>query len=443
MDTPTPENQQDWLRELATKSWEPELIISAAAIYLTGSLPEWIDAGFFYFDFNLADGDLTSANQLALMGILFFKLTAYFLTAGFVAHFVLRAFWVSALGLQSVLPNEINYDKVGTLSQFGRQMARQKLGSFADFIVRLDKTCSTLLSVVFYFAIVGVNVALLYLTIFGFTYLIKGFFPTHFQTITWVVRLVVLGFSIVLIGAALLAKTKWIDRHPALARGLWRLQWGLPRILFPLGFNGFYRLGLMFQSNLSKRTYALAVVGFALSLMVGLAVMLVNQRGMPLKTRDFYTRYSDNYHLATTQYDNLRPKGRAIYYASIPSEAVTGPHLKLFIAYPKILDSELAKFCRQPPLPTSLPEPARIEQRTAAYVACFDRYFQVSLNDSLCQNLDYLFARHPNQGEVGLFTYLSTRACRPGKNLLKITRPHPDSLARRETYTVIPFWYLP
>jgi hypothetical protein len=342
-----------------------------------------------------------------------------------------------------VLPNDINYDRVNTLSQFGREMARQKLGTFANFITRLDKTCSTLLSVVFYFAIVGVNVAILYLAVFGVTYLIKGIFPAHFQVVTRFFQFGILGFSLLLITMALLAKSKWVNRHPGLAKGLWQIQWGLPRLLFPIGFNGFYRLGLLFQSNLSKRSYLLAVVAFAVSLMVGLVVMVINQRGVGLKTRNFYTRYSDNYHLAVTQYDNLRPKGRAIFYATIPTEAVTSPYLKLFIAYPKLLDSELAKICQQPNLPAQLTEPERIERRSAAYLACLDGYFQVSINDSLYQKLDYVFMRHPNQGEVGLVTYLPTKACRPGKNLLKITRPQPDSLARREDYTVIPFWYLP
>jgi len=43
------DNRPEWLRALTEKSWNLELIISGAAIYLTSHLPETVDSMLRYY----------------------------------------------------------------------------------------------------------------------------------------------------------------------------------------------------------------------------------------------------------------------------------------------------------------------------------------------------------------------------------------------------------
>ena len=139
-------NPHDWMQEVASRSFEPELLISGAAIYLTSNVPSLIEWSFDYYTQNLlSDVDaLDAALPLLIYG--FLKSNAYILIFTFLIHFIMRAFWVGMIGLISVYPDDIQYDKIKNFDAYFKSFFKEKLGKTEDFIIRLDKRCSVIFS---------------------------------------------------------------------------------------------------------------------------------------------------------------------------------------------------------------------------------------------------------------------------------------------------------
>jgi hypothetical protein len=442
------EDAQAWLKELATRSWEPELIISGAAIYLTSGLPEWIDAGFNFYELHLAPGYHTDfkgsgTETLATLGLLFFKCGAYLLTSAFVVHFTLRAFWVAMLGLLSVYPQDIDYQQVRRVNEYGKQYLAGALGTFQAFTVRLDRLCSTFLSVAFYLALVLGNIAFIYLAMFTLLSLVRLVVPApvmeRYDTVLYFAFVSLTMLPALFLG---LANLRWAKESPKLQARFFHWQWAATGVLFPFSRDAFTRLGYMFQTNVPRRTFGRYQVAFGVLLAITLIGLLVQRVGSRLDSRTYFGT-DEAFRAYPVHYDNLRPKGELIRTASIQAEVVRDGYLRLFIAYPKSLDPIIEPRCPEPVVPDSVPLEQARAIRNRTNLACFGRYFRVYVNDSLQRDLAYVWHVHPNAGERGLLTYVPVRGLRPGANQLRLAEPKPDSAGRERRVAAIPFWYLP
>ena len=451
MPVPEPNDEsQEWLKELATKSWEPELIISAASIYLISSLPEWIDGVYLHYEINWAQSGYLEAaagvgiELLASLGLLFFKCAAYMLTAAFVAHFTLRAFWVATIGLLSVFPQDIEYDRLPKLGDHAKKAMRIQLGTFQSFIVRLDRTCSTLLSIAFLIALSIANISIIYLAMFILLSFVRLVVPIgimeEYEVVLYFVFLALTLLPAVFMG---LGNTKWAKKRPDLETRLFRWQWAATGILFPFTRDPFTRLGYMFQSNISRSAYNRykLLIGVTLSVLL-LFFKLQHDAGNRLDTRTYYGT-DEPYRVYPVHYDNLRTKGELIRTASIHTDVLKDNYLKLFIAYPKMLDAVLRSRWSEPILPDNMPREQARAKRNEANLAGFSAYFKIYVNDSLRTDPGFLWHTHPNANERGVLAYLSAKGFRLGPNQLRVTAPRTDSVGKEQRVTVIPFWYMP
>ena len=74
-------------------------------------------------------------------------------------------------------------------------------------------------------------------------------------------------------------------------------------------------------------------------------------------------------------------------------------------------------------------------------LACQSPVYQISVNDSVYQNLKFHFYEHPDKGQKGLLTTISTAGFSEGKNVLKVRKIQADSLQTLSSFDSIPFWY--
>ncbi len=451
--TPVPEpsdEPQEWLKELAIKSWEPELIISGAAIFLISRLPEWIDGAYLHYEINWAQtGYLeptagVGIEMLASLGLLFIKCAAYLLTVAFVAHFTLRAFWVAMIGLLSVFPQDIDYDRVPKLSDHAKNAMRTQLGTFQSFIVRLDRTCSTLLSIAFLIALSIANISIIYLAMFIVLSFVRLVMPTGIMDeYEGVLYFVFVALTLLPSLLVKLRNTKWAKKQPDMEARLFRWQWAATGILFPFTRDPFTRLSYMFQANISRSTYNRyqLLIGITLSVLVGF-FKFQHHAGNRLDTRTYYGT-DESYRVYPLHYDNLRIKGEPIRTASIHTDVLKDNYLKLFIAYPKMLDEQLRSRWAAPLLPDSMPREQARAKRNEVNLAGFSAYFKIYVNDSLLTDPGFLWHTHPNANECGVLAYLSAKGFRLGPNRLHITAPRTDSVGKEQKVAVIPFWYMP
>ncbi len=435
------------LQELASKSWNLELIISGAAIFLVSYLPGLVDQLLGYYLENLADSSDLSKSTLPVLVYSFFKVIAWLLIGTFVVHFVLRAFWVGLVGLHAVYPEGIRYENLPWQTDLSKKITRQNFGQLTDYILRLDRLSNQIFSFAFLIALMGFGISLIY------TVLFVGTHPNAFPD--WmgnhkIRALVFLG--LVLVVALMPAVAQLLSRRENLLRIPWIKNFVAktikyaPGLILPLVYRPLTYINLIYSSNVSRKRL-FSTLALATTLVMGTVLWVFANKLMALRGRDLFVRQAyfgknnTTYKLYPAHYDQLRQPNHLMPALTIQSDVVQGPVLRLFVAYRKWLDGPLEKHCGQLQLPKNQSKNAQRIMKDSFNMACLSGFFQLSVNDSVYTQPDWVFYTHPETGSHGLLGYVPTAGFPTGKNILSVRIPsiaRPDSLA---VYGELPFWF--
>ncbi len=448
MEQAPPPDRQAALKDLAGKSWNLELIISGAAIVLTAQLPDLVDDMFYYYHFNLSYDWDSGASYLPVLAFAFFKTVAYLMTAMFLVHLAMRAFWVAMVGLQAAFPEGIRYGQVPNMSPGLREYQEQKFGKLEDYILRLDRLCNQVLAFAFLVGLMGVGIGILYNLFFGLAQITRALFSP--STIAVLYRLFVgcsLLLAVFIIGLSVFTKLK-PRMEPRFLPWTKRFYSVISAVLLPFIYRPINYLTLTFVSNLARRRYYVSMVLVMIFVMCSVFVVFIEKIGdlkgrHLLEWRDYYASGAPATELVANRYDNLRVKQSDLPPVSLPSDVVDGPFLPVFVLYPKMLDRQLTQICPLPELPDSLSRQTRLMLTDSLRLACLSGFYRLYVNDSLYARPDWMFSQKPGAVSRGLTTYLPTGGFRPGKNLITVKVPvtsKPDSL---RVFGVVPFWYAP
>jgi hypothetical protein len=87
-------------------TWEIELLISGASVFALMQFPGWINSHFLSIQLVLANSQLSGLiNPL----FIYVKGAAYALIITLVIYIVLRAYWVSLIGVHSIFPQGLDH----------------------------------------------------------------------------------------------------------------------------------------------------------------------------------------------------------------------------------------------------------------------------------------------------------------------------------------------
>lgn len=435
--------------DLEGRSWNLELIISGAAIVLATYLPEAVEDYFYYYlqymSFDYSGGMYT----LPIMAYSFFKVVAWLLIVAFVAHLVLRAFWVSLVGLMEVFPQGIRYDNIPNVSEDVSKYQEKKLGSLDAYMVRLDRLCNQIFAFAFLLALGGVGVGFIYHIIFGIYQLVKGFLPDAAADFFFgLVFFAFMGFALFsLVVTALIKKKQHLSKKYGTVSARLTYYFGL--ISMPVVYKPLSYLMLAFVTNIPRKRYYTAfsfiMVGFLTCVILIFIEKMSDLRGRHLlEPRSFYSSGAPEYEVSPDSYDNQRSSPRRIPAVSLTSETIEGPYFSVFALYPRMLDERLlASGCIEPELDRNIPRDRRLFLADSQSMACLNRFFQLRINDSIVAKPDWMFHQKPGSISKGLIAYVPTQNLKPGKNTVSVHIPStekPDSLER---YGTVPFWFSP
>lgn len=443
---PVQSDAQVKLRELTNQSWNLELVISGAALFATISLADGLDDALSYYRYNLMPDESGFHDILPTQIVSLCKATCYTLFVAFLANFVMRAFWVALVGLLAAYPDGIRYDQIATLSQYAREQYARRLGSLADYVIRLDRRCNVIFALASVVGLVFVGIAVAFVLLIAVVTVLQwtlspsayATFLHIFRYASWVLYII---FMLFLVGANVPA---WRD-HPRVATLSFYLNNGIYRLMPGVGKATQY-ITFTFLSNISKKAlYQRMAAVFALFMVVEIVTMVVDidrVRGSQLfDSRSFMSLNATTSVVESTAYDNLRPETALADQATIQADVIREPYIRLFVAYPKLLDEELTKRFKEPIWPDSLKRQERREQRAAWRIGALNRYFRVLVNDSLYAKPGFLFTERPDNNQRGLTTVLLPTNMKLGRNTLTLTVP--DSSGTFQSYYQIPFWYVP
>ncbi|REA63996.1 hypothetical protein DSL64_00015 [Dyadobacter luteus] len=434
--------QEEKLRDLTSQSWNLELVISGAAMFAILQLPDLLDVAFGYFRFNMLSHTTGMLGLLPSMVYSIMKAICYVLFAAFLTNFVMRAFWVGLVGLLSVYPTGIHYDRIPFTPRYTQEKMAARFGSLQNYIINLDRRCNIVFAVSFLIVFIFIIVALGYVVgIIGYT-VIRPMIPDQYA---FLIKVAAIGLLIVYMAAATILSLPAVRSTPRGAELHYRfsnllrfLYWGLSK---PFGFiiNTFY-------SHIPSKKM-LRVMGMMTFLFI--IVMIVNfftdftrqnKQVSVLNTRFLYSARYDSLFVKAESYDDKRAEGTYIETASVQSDVIREPFIRLFVAYPKALDTLLTELTTALVLDGSRPVQERRRKYATWSSEQINKLMQIRINDSLYTDPKLLFTLRENPGQQGWQTVLFPKNLKTGQNYLNIVIQPLDKQKPTEIAT-IPFWY--
>jgi hypothetical protein len=395
--------------EKTTPTWEMELLVSGATIFGLLQLPELMDHGYFR-----AMNFMPQDYAVLITGLwLYSKLGIITVALTFLAHLCLRAYWVAIVGLNSVYPGGIRWDKfrLGPLDR-ERLGAQAPQAQISDVIERADNRATNVFGA-------GVAIAMLMLA------------PVMLVLLALLVALVVQGF----IGEGWTLTCFWVVG----------LAWVLPRMLLPkidrrfgaaiqssprlkrafTAVNDAYgRVGLgprnnpllaLFASHVGRGRFILIVALVFLPVAIG--IVFSNAGRMPFGLFGGFpgsNRYSDASSPAAFYFDQRRNPREMLPAPHIPSRVVSGNYLEVFVPFvPRLHGPAMrAKCAGQQGAAT----------RDRARLDCLARIIAMRVDGApVAVPLDA--STDPDSDEQGVVAMIPVTALAPGRHELSLNEP--------------------
>jgi fatty acid desaturase len=440
-------DEQTKLRDLSTQSWNLELAISGVAMYAILSLPEWLGGGFDYLRYNflkgIDPGDMNSVLPVMVYSML--RAASYVLFGAFLINFVMRAFWVGLVGLHAVYPAGIKYDNLHMSTEHTKQRLADELGPLDRYILLIDKRCNILFALAFQVAILMFTTALVYTLSMFFLLIVKPLLPALVWSIfTNTLTVLFVVYAVLYYGAN---HKKFRDKPLA-----GRIQYRLLKVM-RLVYVGLYKpfsfIMYTFTSHIPKEKFTKISLKFYGVFMVVFMVEYVsdltqssNARSSLFNQRYLFTTRVDSLFVDQNSYDNQRPADVPVDAVSIQADVIREPYLKLFIAYPKALDTLLTQLAKEPNWPDSLSRRSLQRQYANWSGTQLNRLIQIAVNDSVIANPGFFYTHFGPTEQKGWQTVLVPHNLQTGHNSLKVSVVRPKQ-QEPETLADIPFWYVP
>ena len=445
---PEPQNESTPSRfsGIHTRTFEAELLISGAVVFGLFQVQPVISR---FFDEMLVrvEGPL---RLVVLLGQTYLLLIIYALLGAFLLHLGLRAFWIGLVGLESVYPGGIKWDRVKA-GPFFIENSRKLLGSLAQIIDRVDDLCSLIFSFGFMMVIVFIymTVVVLVSTVAGFLASRLLFGGRWSAEAFWVIFGMLIGFPVVsqlvdrLVGPRV--------RTDGVAGRAIASMTKISSLVSPLRWLGPTTLTL--QSNTSEKRVSMATNVVMLTLATGVMVVMFVQAGMLRFDSLVYFPTSLRAHgVDPRHYRDLREEGSIEpKMPTIQSDVVEGPYLKLVIPYfPRRHNPLIRERCPDvvPFRPSGLvfgrPDPPDGPAYRSA-VDCLASLFPIEIDGESLQDSRFDFTQDPVSGLEAIVTYIPLGGLEPGRHELLIEVPsrgmaEGDADDAEPVRHLIPFW---
>ncbi len=153
----------EWLEKLQQESWQLELLISGLALFGLWESRNFLSQISDFFRVHSVESLDFYANSLQIMlegGWILFMINL-------IGHITVRGLWIGAIGLRYV-SGDVDYAKLGYSDTFNKFFGR-RLGSFDDYIERLEKVSSVIFSFTFllFFLLCSLIMTILFFALSG------------------------------------------------------------------------------------------------------------------------------------------------------------------------------------------------------------------------------------------------------------------------------------
>jgi hypothetical protein len=362
------------------------------------------------------------------------KGAAVLLAATFVIHLLLRARWIALVGLHSIHPRGIDWERLRA-GPIAREVESARMGSMDDMIERADNRATTVFAtgVMLASTLVGLTLAVV---VFGLVLLAcnaAGFALDPF-TLFPMMALLVVPFA-----AAQMADRQYGDRLRPGSPG-YRLVHGLLRGYSKVGMGVANNpvMAILASHGGQRRTILMTITTMSIVLFaVGGSYVAMRKPDVFGSFAMFPAmRSGDPHKVDAVHYDDQRNPSRDQPAPHIQSMVVTGAYLRLTVPYEPVRDDPaMRRTCPQ------MPALAKTQQPATA-LACLQALHDVHLDGRKLTALQYEVGSDPGTGRPALLAMIDVRALAPGRHELQVARANAPDDKRPEASAPyrIPFW---
>lgn len=437
----TENNNKNMLKKLLDRlqedSWQLELLVSGFTIF-----------GLFYALKPVGDAlDKAAYNQDILRN---FYLIVYgailILILNLIIHVVLRSLWIGALGLRYI-SGDVDIDKLNYGKHFTKYL-KKKVGSFDDYIEKLEKLCSVIFAISF---LLIFYVAAVFILQYSINFLA---FINSDASILLSIILQTIG-TLLLIGAVL----TFIDY---LTQGLLKKNKWVAKLYFPFYWVfSFLTLSFLYRplyynliDNKFGRRISFMLLPFYFSVLL-IFNIYKEQSGFIIHN----SLASNNIRAICSNYEDLVEKNDLfINTLTIQSKVITDPYIKVKIPLTRYIENNLMKFneslrsCQDTHrykfngdlfgFTIESTFKGNTDSLHLEFLKTFQNVYRIKI-DSVPYNSDFVIAYEQvgKNLKIGFETYIGTGDLEEGKHVLVYYRPkHPETDSIR-VIKEIPFWY--
>lgn len=417
------------LPKRTTPTWDMELLISGATVLgllqMTSVIEEWSV-------WSVTQNEL-SVQQAIMTLLIYVQFSVLVLAVTFVLHLFLRGYWVALVGLNSVYPDGIRWEKFRERSPIGTQQAERHAIAVPDLIERADNRATWVFGMGFALALMMVGPAVVVGGL-AVLLLLGQILDWPLQTISSIYwwGLAIIGLPLILITmldatiGKRLVGTLYADWLGAMYRAYLRL--GIGRNQNPL-------LAIVVSHMPSRWAMAgitavvVAVMFFVASSLVARARVFDNGAFDGLPKRSVFAEQL----LFDGHYADRRSTDGIMSSPFIPSPLITGKTLTVFVPYrPRGINEALREAC-----PEALETPAR---SAGDGLDCLARILEPQL-DGKPLPLELLAATDPASEQRGAMAFVDIRDLPKGMHLLTLRRlPIDPEQPEAERWHKIEFW---
>jgi hypothetical protein len=386
----------NWLKKTQNKSWEPEVFISGIVLFGLIQIPEKLENFRFFFKREIYGLTNNADNIIAVL-----MTSIQWLILGLILHLFVRGVWIGLVGLSYVFPKGVDHEKLNYHGDFENRV--RAIPDFTKQIITLEKVSSSIFSISYFIfmSILGAYFFLLFAALIPMYALLAitgvglgelNDYPNYFSAIK-IYAFVILGiggvYMIDFLSLGLLRKNRIIAK----------IYYPIYKIVSTLTLSVFYRnIYYLLISNFKKWKVVVFIITF-----IGLTFYLIGVNSNRASLSKQFTRIemygsSATYNLQSDAYANLKPDEK-YQNASIQSDIIKDDVLKLFITHYSVFDDSVKTLCDYRVFDSS-------ESTDSLKLVCMTEFYNVSVDDSLYTDINWLFHYNNQTKHRGIVSYL-------------------------------------
>ena len=415
-----------------TPTFELEMLVSGATLFGLFQLPPLIEALVTRYGPHLGLFGIFIAAGVGMLG----RAAVYALIACFVVHLALRAYWVALVGVHSVFPGGVRWERMRESGPIARGIIQERVRPLPVAITRFDNAASLVFATGFVLAM-GTVSGILVITLAGLIVWTISLADVARPEILVLVILAPVVLAFMLLPLIDLKYGARLTGAPAraLTRGV--------RIILSLQPTSLATLQSVLATNVDKRlVYSVLIVGFSAAVFGSMGSTLGDDGSLPGASQYVYFSGSGERTVDPRHYESLRGDYASDRAPSIQSEVIEGPYVRLFVPY-RPLRHNLAFAQSCPAVPSgraAAAETAAGRAAADAILACALRLHRPTLDGRPLDAQGFRFFVNPRTNRRGFLMLIPTAGLARGEHRISVW---PTTVRGRPAPTApyhIPFW---